>query len=768
MELTMRAFQGLDRATAPSAAQAKQMLNAIGGRWWNVYIGGPEANPATSSWTPELVREYVKHGIDRFMLTYVGQQKGGTLTAAQGHHDGAEAIAIARRFGYSGSFPLCLDVEMSTFTSAARPTVQYTRAWCETVRRAGARPGVYANPGPLQAMAKARVGASFVWVASWVGSSRSERSPRAITGLPADLWSKPGQRAWQYAGALAKSPCHVLGLDVDINVADLGCLAPPPGAVAAQAAHKQGLATGAHGAAVVRLTHRLSIVPSPRTGHPYLDGPRRSFDAETHDALRAFQQEHGLRATGAYERASARALLKAAKAVRRRPQHATPTPVPPLVTAAPNNGHGPAATRLPQLVKQYQRLDAAANHAWQQLEAYGGGHRRRLEHVAGEDDGLDGIADSLVRIEHQLARLVELEAREVALAERPPDVVEAAVAATVAVPATEPAAAAQATAEVPAALTADGKRANGASPHAPPPPRRLAELADAELDERIERLDMRLDQIRRERIARWARVEKQLVRHERGRTPAAPTPHRPRRRAHAPRPARPMHPAGHEQLASDEVRRLQRSLNQFAERALKGVPPLAVDGKKGSQTDKRIQLAKFYLGYGSSERTAVVTPDFVQRLRHPRSARHCGPQMLARAAQRRRRQRAAAARLGHGPIEGTPKHIVDTIVLPIAASCGINVSAATIALWNGRHGPTSSGGRSDHQGPPDLAWAADLSNGSSPTKQMDELARRLAQRLDIPWDGSGVSNASHHGYRFQLIYRAPDHYNHVHIGIRLP
>ena len=36
-------LQGLDRATAPSAAAAKKMLDAIGGRWWNVYIGGPES-----------------------------------------------------------------------------------------------------------------------------------------------------------------------------------------------------------------------------------------------------------------------------------------------------------------------------------------------------------------------------------------------------------------------------------------------------------------------------------------------------------------------------------------------------------------------------------------------------------------------------------------------------------------------------------------------------------------------------------------------------
>jgi hypothetical protein len=157
----------------------------------------------------------------------------------------------------------------------------------------------------------------------------------------------------------------------------------------------------------------------------------------------------------------------------------------------------------------------------------------------------------------------------------------------------------------------------------------------------------------------------------------------------------------------------------------------------------------------------------VRRLRHPRSARYSGPRMLARAVRRRRRQQRQAARLGHGPIEGSPRHVIDTLALPLAAACGIHVSPATIAVWNARHGPTSSGLRSDHQGPPDVAWAADLSNGGSPTPQMDELARRLAHRLDIPWSGSGCVNATHGGYRFQLIYRAPDHYDHVHIGIKV-
>src|SRR5690348_16736927 len=119
------AVQGLDRAFPPDAATAKKMLEKVGGRWWNVYIGGPEA---THAWTPADLADYVRHGIDRFMLTYVGRQKAGPLTRAQGEKDAADALRIAHSFGYSGDFPLCLDVEIGTFNSAPAQSVEYARA----------------------------------------------------------------------------------------------------------------------------------------------------------------------------------------------------------------------------------------------------------------------------------------------------------------------------------------------------------------------------------------------------------------------------------------------------------------------------------------------------------------------------------------------------------------------------------------------------------------------------------------------------------------
>lgn len=130
-------------------------------------------------------------------------------------------------------------------------------------------------------------------------------------------------------------------------------------------------------------------------------------------------------------------------------------------------------------------------------------------------------------------------------------------------------------------------------------------------------------------------------------------------------------------------------------------------------------------------------------------------------------------------LNGTPKDIIDNVVLPIANDLGFDDTPESVDAANAAHGPTVTGGRSDHQGPPDQAWAADISNGTSPTPEMDELAKTLAGCFELPpehWEGDleGRDNQCNSisvrdGYRFQLIYRTNcggNHYNHVHIGVR--
>jgi glycoside hydrolase-like protein/putative peptidoglycan binding protein len=291
------AMHGLDRAQAAAAGDAKRMLDAVGGHWWNVYIGGPQSGG--SGWTPGLVNSYVRQGIDRFMLTYVGRQHGGPLTREQGKADGKDALRIAKSFGYTGAFPLCLDVERPTFDSAPTKTVEYVRAWCERVQKGGARPGVYANPDPLKAMAHGGVPADFVWITSWVSHSAGDRDPHRAAGMPPDLWSRMGQRAWQYAAQFDGRTCRVLGLDVDISVADPGCLAHAPGDHHGPVEHHaeappfpgRVLRRDVRGDDVEEWQQQMK----DRGWH--LE-PSGTFDAKSEEICRMFQEEKGLDVTG--------------------------------------------------------------------------------------------------------------------------------------------------------------------------------------------------------------------------------------------------------------------------------------------------------------------------------------------------------------------------------------------------------------------------------------------------------------------------------------
>ena len=483
-------LQGLDRAAAPPPATAKRMLAEIGGGWWNVYIGGPESGG--SGWTPALVRDYVRHGIDRFMLTYVGRQSRGPLTRKQGEIDGREAIAIARKFGYTGSFPLCLDVELPTFESAPAKTVAYARAWCETVRDAGARPGVYANATPLKAMAEGDVPADFVWVASWVSHGPRKHDPHAIPNFPAQLWAERGRRAWQYAGAFGGKPCRVLGLDVDINVADPACLAKPPGHHQDGANRPAVLRRGHQGPQVKRLTRRLSFVRSPVTRAPYLDGVRRRFDRETELALRAFQRDHGLDDTGRLGKRSRRKLREAVARQKRQDNGAAIAPGPggakPPVTGA--------RKELEELADSARRTDRRQDAALEDLLAYG--LRRKLllrrlqqQHANSSEGLLTEIVKLLREIGSDVDGLRQAAEHEPAHA--------------------EPAAAPVATYSPPAqAPPRPPQEPNGKA--SAPTATALADLPERAIAQQIKEHDASIDAARGELIERFKRYDKAIAR----------------------------------------------------------------------------------------------------------------------------------------------------------------------------------------------------------------------------------------------------------------
>ena len=458
---------------------------------------------------------------------------------------------------------------------------------------------------------------------------------------------------------------------------------------------------GDEGELVERITGRLSRVRSRATGRPYLDGRRRRFDGETEAALKAFQREHRLDPDGVFGRASARALNRAVELQRERgparptrpKQGVRPPKSRPLKGSDPSPGGRPQPVRasrpsLPALVGAVRRGDARTDRSWQELIAYGSRRRRLLEELRGRGVDLGDLATVLLRIEDKLEALVEIEQAEAAAADEPPAAAPEPPAqetiVTGAVPAEAPAQAEAAPAAAlpavpPAPPTPPAQATNGAGDPPPGPPpegrpgRTLADLSDAELERRVERLDQAMGVVRAALIARYARTEKELARllpkelrpprprgdgppvpRPRGEGPTAPRPRpkpRPRPRQLPKAPPRPrVKPTN---LTKDEVRRLQKGLNRFTERYLEGVGPLLVDGVKGPATSKRIVMVKYHLGYtGEAQRSATVKPEFVRRMRHVRSPRWSNPAMLTRAAARRAKQRKKA-KLSAAPRTGT-------------------------------------------------------------------------------------------------------------------
>lgn len=112
-----------------------------------------------------------------------------------------------------------------------------------------------------------------------------------------------------------------------------------------------------------------------------------------------------------------------------------------------------------------------------------------------------------------------------------------------------------------------------------------------------------------------------------------------------------------------------------------------------------------------------------------------------------------------------------------------SLSPAMITEQNHRHSTNVSGTSTTswHKGPFSLQWAADISNGTHPTNEMDDLASALIQAFNLPslelpnstvgYIPGNLVNAYHRGYQFQLIYRTNlpqggNHYNHVHFGCK--
>jgi hypothetical protein len=229
-------------------------------------------------------------------------------------------------------------------------------------------------------------------------------------------------------------------------------------------------------------------------------------------------------------------------------------------------------------------------------------------------------------------------------------------------------------------------------------------------------------------------------------------------------------------LRSAGIKRLQRDINRrFARWGI--ARTIAEDGVFGKDTERAAHQVLIALGVAAAAYERGITPRLRVVIRDP-GRRTTAEKLRARdrrgyRAKLRTRYGAGARPAVHGQpvaVKGSPKAIIDAIVIPLARKNGIMVTPASVEAANKAHSlNTTSGKRSDHKGPPSVAWAADMSNGGSPTPQMDALAADLAATFGIPWSGSGLVNHTAGGYRYQLIYRTNEggnHFNHVHLGVK--
>jgi len=121
---------------------------------------------------------------------------------------------------------------------------------------------------------------------------------------------------------------------------------------------------------------------------------------------------------------------------------------------------------------------------------------------------------------------------------------------------------------------------------------------------------------------------------------------------------------------------------------------------------------------------------------------------------------------GMGVYSGTAEDVVNEVIDYAHGHGFPAVTRQSVREANAAHGPTVDGNRSDHQGPPATAWAADISNGYE-TPEEAALAAAIAKAFGIPWSGAGLVTHEAHGYRLQLIHNTMEggnHYDHVHFG----
>jgi len=396
------------------------------------------------------------------------------------------------------------------------------------------------------------------------------------------------------------------------------------------------------------------------------------FSTGTEKAVKRWQSHHaedgrrvsgsrGLAVDGIVGPKTWKAMFRSAAPAKESPDSET--------TKSSHGSRTPRSTermKLPDLVAEFESLEEKTQRVWERVVLLGGRSRQSL--AKSRASSRDELSAILLRIEDKLEALVELgrsdttaaETRLVAAGLKSGEGQGVSMTSGDKLESEETSTSGTSAAPNPTGNGA-GRGASGAQAR-----EALKDLSDGELEKRIEELESVLGKSRAALIQRYLNAHGELTpstsdvgepRRRRLRDERKNPPRKRRPATAERRPAKPSVNAANPKVDSEEVRNLQRGLNRFTDRFLKGLGPILVDGEKGPVTRKRIVLAKYHLGYrGDDQRSADVTPELLRQLRSPRSV---GPKMLVRAVERRRKQRrnarrARSSRAGVSEFDGRP------------------------------------------------------------------------------------------------------------------
>ncbi len=205
------------------------------------------------------------------------------------------------------------------------------------------------------------------------------------------------------------------------------------------------------------------------------------------------------------------------------------------------------------------------------------------------------------------------------------------------------------------------------------------------------------------------------------------------------------------------VKTVQRSLNKFTGKYLRGVKPLRVDGVLGHGTRVRIESVKYYLGFGASRHApdSRVTPLFLRALESPKSLR-LGVRVLAAGARRRRAQRKPPAASGWDPRYAGCRTVTNEIIRIV----GERAPVTSRKRWQTFGNPTS-----DHYAGNERADAVDFDTANN-HELKNEISRRLGGPAALPDYGSFGIVRNGVSFRVQIIAGTHGTGPHLHAGVR--